>query len=124
MELYQRNSKALGGRRQVTMERLNDIMMRTAQRRQNTHEQQAPQQGVPPQGQQSRPPHPRRAPLPEQTARLRPDGSLSQPPQSAQQGGRYGTSGASNRGEQGTRYQQQRPYNPVQRKSINERRPM
>lgn len=106
------------------MERLNDIMMRTAQRRQNTHDQQVPQQGTAAQGQQSRPPLPRRASLPEQSTRLRQDGASVQPPQSSQQAGRYGTSGASNRGEQGTRYPQQRPYNPVQRKSVNERRPM
>ncbi len=104
------------------MERLNDIMMRTAQRRQQTHEQQAPQQG-----QQQRPPlqrrtplpeQPARTPLPEQPARVRQDGSP------AQQSGRFVASGANNRGEQGARYAQQRPYNPVQRKSVNERRPM
>ena len=100
------------------MERLNDIMMRTAQRRQHTHDQQVPQQG------QQRPPLPRRTPLPEQSARLRQDGSPSQPPQSSQQPGRYVPSGVSNRGEQSPRYPQQRPYNPVQRKSVNERRPM
>lgn len=106
------------------MERLNDIMMRTAQRRQHTHDQQASQQGTPAQGQQQRPPLPRRIPLPEQPARMRQEGAPSQPPQSSQQPGRYIPSGANNRGEQGTRYPQQRPYSPVQRKSVNERRPM
>src|SRR5438067_4683076 len=55
------------------MERLNDIMMRTAQRRQHIPEQQSQPsgEGTPsqPHGQRLRLPLTRRAPLPEQTGR-------------------------------------------------------
>ena len=124
------------------MERLNDIMMRTAQRRQQMHNPQAPQQGqdtsmsdiaapaLPSPGQPSRPPLTRRPPLPEQTARHGQYASQpqqSQPPrsvQSSQLPDRQVVQGTTQRSEPPTRYSQQRPYNQGQRKGINERRPM
>lgn len=106
------------------MERLNDIMMRTAQRRQQAHD--ANQQATPsgqdtaPQGQGQSPRQslPRRTPLPEQTthqgqypaypAQSSRPGQPTQPvqPQSSQQFNRQATSRGAQRGEPGTRYSQ------------------
>ena len=127
------------------MERLNDIMMRTAQRRQHMHNPQAlaqgqdtsmsdtPSPGMPSQGQSSRPPFSRRPPLPEQNARQGQYSSQpqqrqqTQPPrsvQSSQPSDRQMVQGTTQRSEPPARYSQQRPYNQGQRKGSNERRPM
>ena len=119
------------------MERLNDIMMRTAQRRQQAQDanQQATQPGqqqqdtsAQGQGQSPRQPLPRRAPLPEQTARQgqypahpASPAQSSRPgqPQSSQQFNRQGASRAAQRGEPGTRYAQ--PQSPSQGYSYGQR---
>src|SRR5436309_15851199 len=70
MELYQRNTETLGNGRQASMERLNDIMMRTVQHRQGIQEQRSTRQGEDSPPQRSKSQLTRRPPLPEQTARL------------------------------------------------------
>ncbi len=89
------------------MERLNDIMMRTAQRRQHIPEQQSQpsSEGTSPQlpGQRPRLPLTRRAPLPTQTARSSQPSPAPTPPQ-AQQKSTHAPTG--NRNDARTRYLQ------------------
>jgi len=119
MELYQRNTQELGNGRQISMERLNDIMMRTAQRRQELQEQRSTQQGEPPQN--SRPKPTRRPPLPEQTAQLGQAHASSASQQPARS--RQPLSPVSGiRGSQGGRYPQNSAYEQRQRKNAIERR--
>src|SRR5712692_5571399 len=76
MELYQRNFEALGNGRQASMERLNEIMNRTATKRRQQVQEQRPTQSTQadapsqaPQGPRPKQSLARRSPLPEQTAR-------------------------------------------------------
>src|SRR3984893_16231857 len=83
MELYPRHFTALGNGRQASMERLNEIINRTAQRRQGSGPDKSSPYTTPPQG-----PRPGTAPghrpLPEQNARL---GQYSNAPRTQQQPG-------------------------------------
>src|ERR1700730_1118289 len=82
MELYPRHLTALGNGRQASMERLNEIINRTAQRRQGGLDKSSPY-NTSPQG--SRPgAAPGHRPLPEQNARLRQYGNA---PRTQQQPG-------------------------------------
>src|SRR5712691_904566 len=132
MELYQRNFEALGNGRQASMERLNEIMNRTAtKRRQQVQEQQptqSAQAGAPtqsPQGPRPKQSLARRSPLPEQTARQGQQNSPVAPQLPPSQVLNRHTQtqhpippGTGNRGEQqGTRYLQQRSYDQTLRQS-------
>src|SRR5436305_13609620 len=91
MELYQRNTETLGNGRQASMERLNDIVMRTVQHRQGIQEQRSTQQGEESTPQRSKPQLTRRPHLTEQTARVRQQTSYAppQPQPSAQPHNRH-----------------------------------
>src|SRR5947209_16563273 len=113
MELYQRNTETLGNGRQASMERLNDIMMRTVQQRQGIREQRSTRQGEDTSPQRPKQQPVRRAPLAEQTARLGQPTSYATPqsqPQ-VQPHNRHLQNkpplGSGNRGEQEARYPQQ-----------------
>ena len=128
MELYQRNTETLGNGRQASMERLNDIMMRTVQHRQGIQEQRSTQQGEDSPPQRSKPQLARRPSLPEQTARLGQQTSYAPPrPQpQPQPHNRHMQNnpqvGSGNRGEQGARYPQQRANGQTLRQREIDRR--
>ncbi len=128
MELYQRNTETLGNGRQASMERLNDIMMRTVQHRQGIQEQRSTQQGEDSPPQRSKPQLARRPPLPEQTARLGQQTSYAppQPQPQPQPHNRHMQNnpqvGSGNRGEQGARYPQQRANGQTLRQREIDRR--
>src|SRR6266704_1637660 len=128
MELYQRNTETLGNGRQASMERLNDIMMRTVQHRQWIQEQRTTQQGEDSPPQRSKPQLARRPPLPEQTARLGQQTSYAppQPQPQPQPHNRHMQNnpqvGSGNRGEQGARYPQQRANGQTLRQREIDRR--
>src|SRR5436309_5152467 len=126
MELYQRNTETLGNGRQASMERLNDIMMRTVQHRQGIQEQRSTQQGEDSPPQRSKPQLARRPPLPEQTARLGQQTSYAPSQPQPQPHNRHMQNnpqvGSGNRGEQGARYPQQRANGQTLRQREIDRR--
>jgi DNA replication protein DnaC len=128
MELYQRNTETLGNGRQASMERLNDIMMRTVQHRQGIQEQRSTQRGEDSPPQRSKSQLARRPPLPEQTARLGQQTSYAppQPQPQPQPHNRHIQNnpqvGSGNRGEQGARYPQQRANGQTLRQREIDRR--
>ncbi len=126
MELYQRNTETLGNGRQASMERLNDIMMRTVQHRQGIQEQRSTQQGEDSPPQRPKPQLARRPPLPEQTARLGQQTSYAPPQPQPQPHNRHIQNnpqvGSGNRGEQGARYPQQRANGQTLRQREIDRR--
>src|SRR2546421_1032075 len=126
MELYQRNSETLGNGRQASMERLNDIMMRTVQHRQGIQEQRSTQKGEDPPPQRSKSQLARRPPLPEQTARLGQQTSYAPSQPQPQPHNRHMQNnpqvGSGNRGEQGARYPLQRANGQTLRQREIDRR--
>src|SRR6266852_7834138 len=96
MELYPRHLTALGNGRQASMERLNEIINRTAQRRQGSGLDKSSSYNTPPQGSRagSLPGH---RPLPEQNARL---GQYTHTPRSEPQPGTINRPPAAPRSQQ------------------------
>src|ERR1051326_239189 len=128
MELYQRNTETLGNGRQASMERLNDIMMRSVQQRQGIREEQSTRQGEDTSPQRPKQQPVRRSPLPEQTARLGQPTSYRAPqsqPRAQPHNRHMHSPGSGNRGEQEARYPQQSANGQtVRQREIDRRSPV
>src|SRR5260370_21663411 len=119
MELYQCNSEKLGNGRQMSMESLNDIMMRSVQRRPEMQGQRSSQQDTPGEERRANPaPTQRPSSSPEQTTRQGRQNSSAVPQQSRyanrQQRQQGHTPTTNQRVEQTTKTAPQRPYGPDQ----------
>lgn len=119
MELYQCNSEKLGNGRQMSMESLNDIMMRSVQRRPEMQGQRSSQQDTPGEERRAKPaPTQRPSSLPEQTTHQGRQNSSAVPQQSRyanrQQRQQGHTPTTNQRVEQNTKYAPRRSYDQVQ----------
>lgn len=119
MELYQCNSEKLGNGRQMSMESLNDIMMRSVQRRQEMQGQRSSQQDAPGEERRAKSAPARRpSSLPEQTIHQGRQNSSAVPQQSRysnrQQRQQAHTPATNQRVEQNTKYPLQQSYDQVQ----------
>lgn len=119
MELYQCNSEKLGNGRQMSMESLNDIMMRSVQRRQEMQGQRSSQQDAPGEERRAKQASTRRpSSSPEQTTRQGRQNSSAVPQQSRyanrQQRRQMHTPTTNQRVEQNRKFPPQQPYDQVQ----------
>src|SRR5258708_17621905 len=130
MELYQCNSEKLGNGRQMSMESLNDIMMRSVQRRPEMQGQRSSQQDTPGEERRAKPaPTQRPSSLPEQTTHQERQNSSAVPQQSryanSQQRQQAHTPTTNQRAQPNTNYAPQRSYDQVQHlRDIDQRGPL